>query len=282
MRAVRALRRVGPFLKVAIQNRAWIEQAVKEREFIRRKIAEKAAADAKLATFRSDFDDFVRRSGSDSSRLSISWNDIHPCLDDRTADTRFDRHYLYHPAWAARVLSRTRPKRHVDISSIVSFSAILSAFIPVDFFDIRPVDVRLNNFEAGAADLVNLPFADGSIESLSCMHVIEHIGLGRYGDPIDPDGDLKAIRELTRVLAPGGTLLVAVPVGEPRIAFNAHRIYDHAAFRGYFGELELIEFALIRGRAEAEGLILNPANEIVRAESYGCGCYWFRKDGPSE
>jgi hypothetical protein len=63
------------------------------------------------------------------------------------------------------------------------------------------------------------------------MHVIEHIGLGRYGEALDPDGDLKAIRELVRVLAAGGNLLVVVPVGRPRIQFNAHRIYDYVEFR---------------------------------------------------
>jgi hypothetical protein len=276
-RAVSALRRAGPFLKMALQNRDWIEQAVKEREFVRAKIAEKAAAEAKLAAFRAEFDDFARRCGSAGRPLTVSWDDVHPCLDDRTADTPFDRHYLYHPAWAARVLSRTRPRRHVDISSIVSFSAIISAFIPVDFFDFRPADIRLSDFKADAVDLLRLPFADNSIESLSCMHVLEHVGLGRYGDPMDPDGDLKAIRELTRVLARGGTLLVAVPVGKPCIAFNAHRIYDHAAFRDHFAGMELVEFALIRQHASAEGLILDPPDELVRAESYGCGCYWFRK-----
>src|SRR5262249_40525713 len=134
-----------------------------------------------------------------------------------------------------------------------------------------------SNFKAGAADLLKLPFADNSIESLSCMHVLEHVGLGRYGDPVDPDGDLKAVGELTRGLARGGALVVAGSGGRARGGFNAHRIYDHAAFRSYFGELELIEFALIREQAEAEGLIIDPPDELVRAQSYGCGCYWLRK-----
>jgi hypothetical protein len=277
MRAFRAAKKSVPFLKMAIQNRHWIETAVKERQFLATKLSEKAAAEARLTAFRKEFDDFARRCSATGSRLAITWSDIHPCLDDRTTDTPIDRHYLYHPAWAARVLAGTRPERHVDVSSMVNFSAIVSAFIPVDFYDIRPALIRIDNLTSGAADLLNLPFDDNSIESLSCMHVIEHVGLGRYGEPIDPDGDLKAIRELTRVLAPGGTLLIAVPVGRSRIEFNAHRVYDHADFRGNFQSLELIEFALIRERAQGEGLLLNPPDELVRAESYGCGCYWFRK-----
>jgi hypothetical protein len=101
-------------------------------------------------------------------------------------------------------------------------------------------------------------------------------GLGRYGDPLDPDGDLKAIGELVRVLAPGGDLLVATPVGSPRVAFNAHRVYDHEAFARYFAPLELFEFSLIEEHGEG-GLIVSPSAARVRAEYYGCGCFWFRK-----
>ena len=164
----------------------------------------------------------------------------------------------------------------MDISSIVHFCAIVSAFVRVEFYDFRPAPVELDGLYTGAADLTRLHFPSESITSLSCMHVIEHIGLGRYGDPLDPDGDLKAIGELIRVLAPGGDLLVATPVGRPRVAFNAHRVYDHEAFARYFAPLELVEFALIEERGEG-GLIVAPPPERVRAESYGCGCFWFRK-----
>jgi len=211
--------------------------------------------------------------------FSMRREDAWPCQNDRSAETPFDAHYTYHPAWAARILAQTRPARHVDISSILSFSSIVSAFVPVDFYDFRPAPVRLPNFNSARADLSQLDFPDGAIASLSCMHVIEHIGLGRYGDALDPNGDLQAIRELVRVLSPGGNLLVAVPVGRPRIQFNAHRIYQFAAFRDYFDELELVEFALISD--QGDGLIFDPPAEMVNAQSYGCGCYWFRKPFPA-
>jgi SAM-dependent methyltransferase len=166
----------------------------------------------------------------------------------------------------------------VDISSILSFATLLSAFIPTRFFDFRPAPLHLEGLTCGAADLTGLPFADRSLASLSCMHVIEHIGLGRYGDPLDPDGDLKAIGELVRVLAPGGNLLVATPVGQPRVQFNAHRVYDHEAFARAFAPLELVEFALIEESGE-RGLIVSPDPALVRAQAYGCGCFWFRRPG---
>ena len=56
---------------------------------------------------------------------------------------------------------------------------MVSAFIPVEFYDYRPAELSLSGLEFKHADLTHLPFADNSVESLSCMHVIEHIGLGR-------------------------------------------------------------------------------------------------------
>jgi len=211
------------------------------------------------------------------SRFSIDWSDRYPCLDDRTRFTGFDRHYLYHISWAARIIALTRPTDHVDISSSLYFSSIVSAFVPVKFYDFRPPDIHLSGLSCGTADLVKLPFGDNEFSSLSCMHVVEHVGLGRYGDPLDPDGDLKAIAELKRVLAPGGDLLFVVPVGKPKIMFNAHRIYSHEQVLSFFGDLDLREFSLIPEYACSEGIIRNASKDAADAEEYGCGCYWFAK-----
>lgn len=216
---------------------------------------------------------------SSENRFTLDNKDLYPCLYDNTESTGFDRHYLYHPSWAARVLSRTQPNLHVDISSTLHFSAIVSAFIPVQFYDFRPADVRLANLESKAADLLSLPFADNSIDSLSCMHVVEHIGLGRYGDPLDSDGDLKAMAELNRVVAINGNLLFVVPVGKPKIQFNAHRVYSYEQIISYFSGMNLIEFALISEHPADGGLIFNATAEDVAKQEYGCGCFWFKKEG---
>ena len=109
------------------------------------------------------------------------------------------------------------------------------------------------------------------------MHVVEHVGLGRYGDPIDPEGDLKAIAELIRVLAKGGNLLFVVPIGKPKLMFNAHRIYSYSQIVSYFEELELVEFSLIPDSIETGGFIHNATQEMADSQIYGCGCFWFRK-----
>lgn len=155
----------------------------------------------------------------------------------------------------------------------------MSAFIPVKFYDYRPVKLNLSGLVCESADLLALPFMDGSIRSLSCMHVVEHVGLGRYGDPLDPDGDLKAIAELIRVLAPGGLLLFVVPVGgTSKVMFNAHRIYRYDQVIEYFSDLELKEFALIPDEPEHGGLVRNPPKGLADSQNYGCGCFCFKKE----
>jgi len=209
--------------------------------------------------------------------LPINLFDIYPYLNDKTNTIGVDYHYVYHTAWASRILAKTRPDYHIDISSYLYFSTLVSAFIPVKFYDFRPAKLLLSNLSSESIDLLQLPFENNSIISLSCMHVIEHIGLGRYKDPIDPNGDLKAIKELIRVLAANGSLLFVVPIGKPKVMFNGHRIYSYEQIINYFSELYLEEFALIPDQSEELGILLNAKLDFVDQQNYGCGCFWFKK-----
>jgi len=229
--------------------------------------------------FLKEYQAFKGLSETSGNRFKLSWDDRYPCMDDRTEYTSFDRHYVLHPAWAARILSELKPDVHYDISSTLYFGAIVSAFIKFKFYDYRPAQLKISGFESNHADLLNLPFESNSIPSLSCMHTIEHIGLGRYGDPLDFDGDLKAINELKRVLMIGGNLLVVVPIAaEPRINFNAHRVYSAKQFISYFHELELVEFCLIPDNEGDSDFIINPTEDILAQSIYDCGCFWFKKN----
>ena len=207
----------------------------------------------------------------------LSWLDTWPITNENTSSTKFDSHYIYHPAWAARIIKQVNPEFHVDISSTLHFCTQLSAFIPTRFYDYRPAFLNLSDLRSEHADLCALTFESGSIKSLSCMHTIEHVGLGRYGDPIDPLGDRKAASELKRVLAPEGSLLMVVPVGRPRIMFNGQRIYSFDQLTGLFDGLVLENFSLIPDNAETSGIVMNADPSLVALQNNGCGCFWFKK-----
>ena len=227
--------------------------------------------------FFKDYKVFKKEFSSANVDMKLEFADLFPMIHDKTTSTPFDRHYIWHTAWAARKLKELNPKEHYDISSSLYFVSIASAFINIKFFDYRPADLNLSNLSTEHADLVKLSFEDSSIDSLSCMHVVEHIGLGRYGDPLNVKGDAKAIAELKRVVAPKGDLLFVVPIGQSKIMFNAHRIYSYQNIIDYFDGFELVEFSLIPDSDKGNSIVYNATKEESDNQEYGCGLFHFRK-----
>lgn len=219
----------------------------------------------------------------DATRFPAKASNLFPITGENTPYTLFDRHYVYHTAWATRVVSEIKPSKHIDISSSLYFCGLLSAFIPVDFYDYRPAPLELSNLHTHAGDLMKLPFGDKTVESISCMHTIEHVGLGRYGDPMDPAGDKKAIKDLMRVVRPGGSLLLVMPVGRQRVEFNAHRIYNPEYVKKLVCEeleqnqFELHEYAFIPESNDEGGLRRNVDISEGKDAYYACGCFWFKR-----
>lgn len=195
---------------------------------------------------------------------------LYPCLHDRTEYTPVESTYFYQDAWATRKIYLHKPAHHYDIGSSIKTMGIISQFIPTTMVDIRPIELKLENLSFQKGSIVALPFQDCSIESLSSLCVVEHIGLGRYGDPIDPWGSEKAIKELKRVLKPGGNLLFSVPVDvENRVYFNAHRAFTREYIIELFHDMELIEERYIYG-AELQ-------SDYDRSKGFGTGLFHFRK-----
>jgi hypothetical protein len=172
--------------------------------------------------------------------------------------------------------AREKPIKHIDIGSQVSALAILSTTTPITFVDIRPPRLTVSNFFVIEGSLSKLPFETGSVQSLSCLHVVEHIGLGRYGDPIDAQGTEKACSELERVLAASGTLYLSVPVGKPRIEFNAHRVLSPHAVVELFPYCELIDYSFVDDKGMLHANI--PPNAAAQSH-YACGMFRFKKRG---
>ena len=228
---------------------------------------------ASLATLPRYFVDWGAYKRS-AGQQQLSFRDSYPCLTDRVKATPFDPHYFFQAAWLARRLYQAKPLLHVDIGSSVMMINVLSASAKTIFVDYRPLRIQLSNFLPLGGDIVRLPFRSGAITSLSCLHVIEHVGLGRYGDPINPAGSQLAAAELQRVLQPGGRLFLSVPVGRERVCFNAHRVFSPSTIRAFFPELQLKSFSLVDDSGQLnEGVPLETAVTL----DYGCGLFEFVK-----
>ncbi len=209
----------------------------------------------------------------------IHLRDTYPCLFEKTASTGVDSHYFYQHIWAFEKIIEKKTPLHVDVGSNVDFVGMVSAYTKVRFVDIRPMQVNgLLNLESKYGSILELPYDDNSLESISCLHVAEHIGLGRYGDPLDPLGTQKAVSELARCLAPGGSLYFSLPVGRPRLCFNAHRIHSTQTILEYFKDLELIEFS---GSDDHHQFFRDINIEKFDQSRYACGMFLFTKGKPS-
>jgi len=200
--------------------------------------------------------------------------DTYPCIHDKTVTTLFDSHYFYQDRWAFKKIFDSGTPSHVDVGSNVVLISFLSAICKVTFIDLRPLNVNISNLESRHGTILEMPFPDNSISSLSSLHVAEHIGLGRYGDPIDPTGTKKSCDELVRVLADDGNLYFSLPVGKPRLCFNAHRIHSPYTILEYFKPLKLVELS---GIDDAGNFINNIDIKILEKCSFGCGFFHFKK-----
>lgn len=193
---------------------------------------------------------------------------LYPRLGDDTVDTPIDPTYFYQDAWAFEKIIYQRPLHHVDVGSHHKYVALLSKVVSVTMVDIRPLSTPLNTLQFQKGSILALPFEDSSLLSVSSLCVIEHIGLGRYGDELDPTGTEKALAELKRVIIPGGDLYVSVPIDDDdRIYFNAHRSFKESTLLVLFAPFEIVEKRYIYG---------NEFGDALQA-GFGTGCYHLRR-----
>jgi hypothetical protein len=203
----------------------------------------------------------------------------YPILEDYKEQAGTARgHYFHQDLLVATLIQQAEPRRHIDVGSrIDGFVAHVAAFRPIEIIDIRPVQLagheRIRYVQGNLMELD--PALHGACDSLSCLHALEHFGLGRYGDPIDPQGHLTGFRNLGKMLQAGGTLYLSFPIGESAVHFNAHRVFAPAEVLGWAADsFELLRFDYVD---DAGDLHLRQQPAEVPALRYGCGIYTFKK-----
>lgn len=182
-----------------------------------------------MPSFLKEYAAFRRQAGN--LKPDFPFGKLYPCLNDRYKEIdTMSEHYFYQDILVAAKIFQNNPVRHVDIGSrIDGFVAHVASFREIEVLDIRELNLSIPNIRFTQADVAKRNFSlVGYCDSVSCLHALEHFGLGRYGDPLDCEGHLVGWENMQRMLQTGGKLYFSVPIGEQRIEFNAHRVFSMA------------------------------------------------------
>lgn len=230
--------------------------------------------------YNIDFKELIKQKGDDNS---FPFGKMHPVLNERFVSSGvLSGHYFHQDLLVAKSIFINNPKKHLDIGSRTDgFVAHIAVFRKIEVMDIRELNSKVPNIEFTKADLMQLPEnMINNYDSISSLHVIEHFGLGRYGDPIDYYGHLKAIENISKLLKSGGKFYFSTPIGEQRIEFNAHRVFSIQYLLDIFNKDYILEkFSYVDDLGDLHENI--PLTEATIANNlschYGCGIFELKK-----
>lgn len=194
--------------------------------------------------FQRDIDRY--RQLNERPTFDIKEQYLWPVLQDKYAPAGRVENYFWQDLWAARLIIEQGTKEHFDIGSRLDgfIAHLLAAGIDVRMIDIREFPEKIEHLHTIVGDATNLcQIEDGSVGSMSALCSLEHFGLGRYGDPIDPEACFKCFRNIQRKMKQGGHLYISLPIGKERVEFNAHRVFYASTVVECFDELQLQEFS---------------------------------------
>ena len=233
-----------------------------------------------LGFYYHDYSIIKKQKGTDSN---FPFGKSYPILGERfTESGTLKGHYFHQDLFVARKIFENNPQRHIDIGSRNDgFVAHVAVFRQIEIIDIREQTSRVKNIVFRRADLMQLPDdMINSYDSISTLHAIEHFGLGRYGDPIDYNGHLKAIENLTKMLQTGGKFYFSVPIGSQRIEFNSHRVFSIQYLLNLFKtNFKLNSFSFVNDNGDFFENVEMNRKEIDNnfGCNYGCGIFELTK-----
>jgi len=211
----------------------------------------------------------------------------YPCFADRYQNSgSASGHYFHQDLLVAQWIFERHPAHHIDVASrIDGFVAHVASFRSIEVYDIRPLDNKIPNIFFTQMDMMQvLPDKYiGRSDSVSCLHALEHFGLGRYNDKLDVDGYKLGLANLTKLLRPNGILYLSVPIGAQRIEFNAHRVFGLKYISELFSQhqLELLRFSYVDDQGDLQNNI-TLSDELLANNAglhYGCGVFELQKRG---
>lgn len=223
------------------------------------------------------------RNQKGNSSHEFSFGNFYPCLRDwHVSSGTASGHYFHQDLLVAQKIYVENPVKHVDVGSLVDgFVAHVAVFRKIEVFDVRPLQSPHPNIIFVQADfMADCTRLAHYCDSLSCLHALEHFGLGRYGDVIDYEGHLKGFRNLVSLLKVGGKFYFSVPIGPQRVEFNAHRVFDLRYLMWLFEKqfcVDAFSYVDDDGNLHQYAPVSGSAFDNNFACSYGCGIFELTK-----
>tara|TARA_R110002049_G_scaffold55701_2_gene154080 strand:+ start:2109 stop:2924 length:816 start_codon:yes stop_codon:yes gene_type:complete len=230
----------------------------------------------------ADYRSILEQKKHSKINFKVSFN--HPNLSDKHAESGVAKgHYFHQDFYIAQKVFNANPEKHVDIASKVdSFVAHVAVFRKIEVLDIRRLESPLENLIFNQLDIMGeLEGYQNYCDSLSCLHALEHFGLGRYGDPLDFEGHIKGINNIKKILKPNGTLYLSVPIGPERIEFNAHRVFNPRTIINLLKpNFSLVDFSYVDDDGDMHVDIDTKSKSFDNSMNcnYGCGIFTFIKE----
>lgn len=194
--------------------------------------------------FQDDKQKYSELNNRDTFRIQEKY--LYPIIQDKYAVAGKIGTYFFQDLWAAKKIIESEIKMHFDIGSRIDgfIAHLLAADIDVTMIDVREFPNEIEHLHTILDDATTLrQIPDNSVESMSALCSLEHFGLGRYGDPINPEGCFECFDNIQKKLKRGGRLYLSVPIGMERVEFNAHRIFYASTIVESFSSLCLKEFS---------------------------------------
>ena len=161
----------------------------------------------------------------DNSKITF-----YPVLTDYKLTNGFlNGHYFRQDLYVSQKVFKRNPDVHLDVGSrIDGFVAQVAAYRKIYVADVRPnIDIDKNIISEVIDFSKSIPRSMlAKYDSVSCLHALEHFGLGRYGDKIEPKGHKYGIQNFSDIMVKNGILYLSVPIGKAKVAFNAHRVLN--------------------------------------------------------
>lgn len=229
--------------------------------------------------FIKDFNNFVKQGEALREHPIVT---LRPILKDKN-DTAgvINGHYFHQDYYVAKKIFLAKPIKHVDVGSrIDGFVAHVAVFREIEIVDIRVLNSEISNIKFKLLDFTDNNILLEYCDSISSLHAIEHFGLGRYGDPINFNGHLVAIKNITKMLKKGGVFYFSVPIGMQRIEFNAHRVFSiKYLLQILLEDFTLISFSYVDDKGSIhENIELNEERIHKNCDCYhGCGIFELKK-----